>query len=390
MGASVFLFLLTFVLYIPGVLSVVQVGLQGGATAGGLIFATATWSRSPEDSPPAFIAKVKEDTDDNVPLTSPPVPVTTVDGDDLHGSVTLTFNRAGIFHLIALAEDHKQVVAQGVQFGVEPAPQFQTTPPGNVDMATASTISETSTPQIPSPTNSPANSGALSDDKSGPSKMAIILSSVFGGLIFLLLLVLLYFAFLRRRKLRRPANFRGELMSQDAMPGHSFTDRYLIDEKGRDFYPDVPHNGGDLEKSLPARPLRPLSGTTTSTAFVLPYSYTKVHLPKSARQAIPRYPAMIRPMDTASVNSTDSAPRFGPPTDRQIEVEQMIHDLQLERLELQRLKEEDQRSIVSGFSGGEQDIQMASLTARIESLTKLQTSDWALGRTDDVPTEFFY
>ena len=86
----------TLVLVSHSVLSAVQVQLLDGHGVA-QENATAAWSRSSGDPLVASIAKVKLDTDDKEPLTSGPISIT-VDSDDDHttGSVTLSFNRAGL------------------------------------------------------------------------------------------------------------------------------------------------------------------------------------------------------------------------------------------------------------------------------------------------------
>lgn len=72
--------------------------------------------------------------------------------------------------------------------------------------------------------------------------------------------------------------------------------------------------------------------------------------------------------------------RLSPRTDRQMQLEEKIQILKAQMISLS--------DELSGESADSHDSQIGSIRARIKRLEKLESSDWALSLTNEVPSEF--
>jgi len=362
-----------------------EIGIQGQAIAGGAD-TIVTWSRNSGDPKSFKIVKVK--LDEKSPQTSNPFPVT---ADSDSGVLTIPFIQSGLFNLIAL--DGKQPVATATQFDVVAVSVVTTTSTQTFTADPTSTAGAPTGANAGSTASNPA--GSLETSASPPttdsSKFnAPIIASIVIGVILLLLVIGLLYYVLRIRPRRQRISFRRELMvrgSDRATSGRiaSWLSRYSnkVDpesviprssspypEKDRDFFDyTVPVAGT-------GRPLSDLS------AFILPYTYG------SPKQSTGRTSRLTSITTTTTTSNSNSTIRFTPLTDRQMELENMIQDLQADLTGLQRIEESSRESLALSLPG-EHDLRVVKIRGQIERLTKLGRSDWALGLTDDVPRELY-
>ncbi|KAJ7590220.1 hypothetical protein C8J56DRAFT_937126 [Mycena floridula] len=369
-----FLFSVAFFLCIPGWALVIGISGQAQANGTGVV----AWNREADSDPQDFeIVKVK--LDENPAETSTPFTVHAAGSSS--GLLTIPFNRAGIFNLVAL--DNKSPIATATSFGVIPP---------NVVVTTTSTViaspTGVSSPSVsviqPNPTSPTEASSAqpLLQIPQDPLDPPIIAAIVLGIILFFLLTALLV-CLIRRRRRRQHLQpetdgFRRDLMVRPDGRIASWLARrsdkldmeaapYVSDEKSRELMP----------APTIASPLSDLS------SFLMPYTYG------SPKEAPGRRSSRLTSFTISSSDSGRPTVFLHPQTDRQVELDNTIGELKQDLVALRRGAALSRESLAFSSSSEDHNLTAAKIKGQIERLTKLKKSDWALGFTDDVPRELY-
>jgi hypothetical protein len=361
-----------------------QIGIVGQAQAQAT--ATATWSREASDPLDFAIAKVK--LDEPGTLTSPPFAIHIANAQETGGTVMLPFNRAGIFHLVAVdSSDPNNVLATSGKFGVNPPNGLpsssrpdglptETSPPSASDTLNAQSLA----PPIPSITpngTSVATSSTKNDPNSIQSKIPVIIGVVATAVGIILLLGVIYF--IRRCKARRRYQFQRSMV--DTPWNVRFFNRTRQAEQYNASPTPYTNFSPDPEKS------DYFSHHSSSPTGVQPVPIHSVAPPYGQNSDLPYTMPVAQRLSAATASTSAShipshvrlePNRLKPLTDRQMDLEDRIYKLQSELINIRRDSMASSDSVVA-------DLKVWKLKAQIDHLKGLKDSSWALGWTDDVP-----
>ncbi|KAJ7583493.1 hypothetical protein C8J56DRAFT_1055253 [Mycena floridula] len=348
-GFRVFRLLILLLLAASQVLGTITLNVLGDITAGSTH--DIQWNRDHND-PDTFIL-VKFDLDGQKgPTPNFNETATVTANDSLNGTVQMIFHNSHHFQVTAFAEDEatskKPPLAFSNTFKVDKSDNDNQDGANNKNQDGANSNSETTDPTSATVTFLTSTSVVFSDTTSEPetptaasavtspqddakresNHTAIIVASVLGGLVGLIILGIVLYFYWRYSMDRREKKLSRTML----MPT-----RHNIDFNS--MYPDV-EDGNNKSRPL---------DTPYSGAF-------------GANHEKFRFPSVV-------AGSEVSVPtlRFAPLTDRQMDIQERIHD-------------QESRMV---FMRDEREIETSKV--EIEALKRLQASDWALGLTDEVP-----
>lgn len=192
-----------------------------------------------------------------------------------------------------------------------------------------------------------------------PHRTAIIAGSVIGGVVSFTLVLLIMFYFSRRTAQARARSgaFDRDMMVRTS-PGSVSSASNLLHSFKQD--KETPTRYSDL-KIGSASTTRPAGNvqikSPMSESDFIPYGYDSDGM-KSFR-----FPSITGPATML---------HFTPLTDRQMELQERVYDLQSKLIHL--------------MDGGDV-VEYQELKRKIERLKDLERSDWALGKTDEAPPD---
>ncbi|THU78731.1 hypothetical protein K435DRAFT_845694 [Dendrothele bispora CBS 962.96] len=317
-----------------------------------------------------------------------------------NGSIQLSFNESGSVLLEAMDKGPHHVIRSG-----------------NV---TVEVIETTSTSE---PSGGSGNSPtAISSDSMGttssvnshtPSRSAIIAGSVIGAVVLILALLSGILYVRKNRSRRERFEFNGELMVRN--PRTASTIPFAVFERARTGDADVTSVNDQLEatepdslQSLHEAPTPPSKSlfalpkfnrtTKRDRNFALPVSSEYNRAPRTGK---PKKLGLVKvlpslPSPTSSLYRSDSirptnTPRhrmiITPLTDRQLEVQGMIHQLQAKMIRIQS-SHNNPDSDKNTIEEIEEEVTITMLKADVEKLKNIRESQWALGVSDDLPKDW--
>ncbi|KAF9063445.1 hypothetical protein BDP27DRAFT_236530 [Rhodocollybia butyracea] len=234
--------------------------------------------------------------------------------------------------------------------------------------------SNSGVPSPPSATNSsrPISASETSSHHHVSTIIGGTIGAVVGALVLLLALLLWT---RRRRRLARPATFHGDRMVKSRDTTNTSSPYF-------DPFPVAPSRVHHQSHSRGSSRNSSVDGATEKTPVMRVYSRTVSSQysdddPEQEQEttAVGGMSEVGGGYTRARTQSRLSAPR----TDRQMELEERIHDLQAQMISLS--------DGTSGTSVDSQDSEIQGLKSKIKQLEELQSSDWALERSNQRPDD---
>jgi len=246
------------------------------------------------------------------------------------------------------------------------------TPPGAYS---SSSTSSSSTAQTSA--SAPAASSTPISDASNPKdprKLGAIIGGTIGAVVVALLALIALLLCNRRKRQAsgRPMTFHGDMMVKTPEP-QAFTtfEHFGVGSRARRSRSMASSRNSSIDsqnanEKTPA--LGAYSRPASSRASEDGNGETSYRYPSSPSSGMSGYESARGPS------------RLSPRTDRQMQLEEKIQILKAQMISLS--------DELSGESADSHDSQIGSIRARIKRLEKLESSDWALSLTNEVPSEF--
>jgi hypothetical protein len=371
------------------------------------------WNRDKGDPTEQFyLQKIKLD-NGNAP-GPPSAPVGVNDSMSEGGTSPMVFNQVGLFQVVAVgAQDMKTLFSTEVTVVQNPSlteGPSSTVPPSSISTSSSSTDKKTNGLDKPSPTS--AHPSASDTDSAAQSTSrkhaAIIIGAVVGAIAFFTIVgaILLY---LRYRTRRATTNFFQARMA-NPYPSERSSDRWTVVGSESEKEAKHPYSPSPIARANTLRPQDSVSNIHGQryTPPILPPIPTarfdvgrdvpsSVSSSSSARRARERNGPRLS-ISTMTSSSYVSGSLFSIPplpprtrTDRQMMIEEDIQRLQARMLLLLEGQggEFQEGRVLSPTSRLEREEELKQIHVRVDRLKEIHESDWALGRTDNVPDGLF-
>jgi len=253
------------------------------------------------------------------------------------------------------------------------APPTTTSP---VSSSTGMMPSLATTTGAPASPSSATTSPSLISATGSSHHRSAIIGGTIGAVVGALVLLLAFLLWTRRRRrLARPATFHGDRMVKSRDTTNTSSPYF-------DPFPVAPSRVHHQSHSRGSSRNSSVDGATEKTPVMRVYSRTVSSQysdddPEQEQEttAVGGMSEVGGGYTRARTQSRLSAPR----TDRQMELEERIHDLQAQMISLS--------DGTSGTSVDSQDSEIQGLKSKIKQLEELQSSDWALERSNQRPDD---